>query len=358
MLCPEERPYLSVNIIQSECFWAARNRSRTRTRSTGWSGTDDKQEEIKLRVRDPMTHIQNGKAVFTDYRIEIKAVGSSLALSYSSVRRRYNEFVWLHNQLRSKFTETKNMPCLPSKKLFGRFAVDFIESRQRALEDYLQRLLNDEVLLGNAHLHLFLQTNFTPSEIESTLSRKDHEDVNHIILLATANQHNEHVQGSRRHRSISDSALETSYSSLDISDVTPGTSEVFSSGYYGDDEVPANDQSGSTTECLVAQRMMDTEPLSSSSSEYDLSMEEFFEFDDKNDKTKSKRKSHRASKQKSSAAHNTQGLFEYLMPISGCELESYIVFGSKQREEVRPKRETNDERIKRLVNEYEVVSIL
>lgn len=44
MLSPEERPYLSVNIMQSECFWAARNRSRSRTRSSGWSGTDDKQE--------------------------------------------------------------------------------------------------------------------------------------------------------------------------------------------------------------------------------------------------------------------------------------------------------------------------
>lgn len=218
-------------------------------------------------------------------------------------------------------------------------------------------MLNDEVLLDNAHLHLFLQTNFTPSEIESTLSRKDSEDVNHIIILATANQHDEHLQSSRRHRSISDSALESSYSSLDISDVTSGTSEVFSSGYYGDDEVPINDQSGSAKEILVAQGMMDNEQLSSSSSEYDLSMEEFFEFDDKNDKTKPKRKTHRASKQKS-FTHISQGLFEYLMPISKCKSESYVVFGSTRREELRSKRETNDERIKRLVNEYEVVSIL
>lgn len=222
---------------------------------------------------------------------------------------------------------------------------------------FANRLLNDEVLLGSAHLRLFLQTTFTVSEIESTLSRKDSEDVNHIIILATANQHEEHLQASRRHRSISDSALESSYSSLDINDVTPGTSEVFSSGYYGDDEVPTNDQSGSATEVLVAQGMMDNEPLSSCSSEYDLSMEEFFEFDDKNEKTKARRRSHTASKQKS-FTRISPGLFEYLMPISECKSESYVVFGSARTEELRPRRETNDERIKRLVNEYEVVSIL
>jgi hypothetical protein len=221
-------------------------------------------------------------------------------------------------------------------------------------------LIDDDVLLGNAHLHLFLQTDFTPSEIESTLHRKDREDVNHIIILATANQLDEHLQVNRRHRSISDSALESSYSSLDISDVTPVKSEVFSSGYYGDDEVPntGTDQSGSTTESLVVRSMLDAESFSaSSSSDFEFSIEEFFEFDDKIDKKKSKRRSQRLSKPKA-ITHTSQGLFEYLMPISECKSETYVVFGNTRREGLRPRRETNDERIKKLVNEYEVVSIL
>ncbi|KAK3742232.1 hypothetical protein QZH41_009012, partial [Actinostola sp. cb2023] len=59
-----------------------------------------------------------------------------MALSYSSVRRRYSEFVWLHKKLKDEISET-SMPSMPVKKVFGRFAVGFILSRQQSLEEYI-----------------------------------------------------------------------------------------------------------------------------------------------------------------------------------------------------------------------------
>lgn len=203
-------------------------------------------------------------------------------------------------------------------------------------------------------MHLFLQTNFTPNEIESVLERKDHDDVNHIIVLATTNQRHDYCHDNTSDYGL-DSSLNTndvsdnSFCSLDLNDAI-ASSESFSSGYYGDDEIPDGlDLSASISNPFDVRCMTDVFDSSTSSQEF-LSFEDFFEFDDK--KSKSRRRISRPAV--STKGHD--GLVECVMPMSKCDQESYVVFSVIKRD--RPSRESNEKWVKRLVNEYEVVSLL
>lgn len=56
-----------------------------------------------------------------------------------SVTRRYSDFVWLSKELSSIFPGCI-LPALPEKQAVGRFSTEFVESRQRGLERFLQRV--------------------------------------------------------------------------------------------------------------------------------------------------------------------------------------------------------------------------
>lgn len=51
------------------------------------------------------------------------------------VRRRFQEFVWLHRTLQIRYRDIV-MPSLPPAKYSGRFDPAFIEERKTALEDF------------------------------------------------------------------------------------------------------------------------------------------------------------------------------------------------------------------------------
>jgi len=76
-----------------------------------------------------------------------------------AVERRYNDFVWLRNRLR-KQCRGIIVPPLPDKgtikAVFGRFGVDFIKKRQRALERFLTQIVEHEKLRTSAPLQIFL----------------------------------------------------------------------------------------------------------------------------------------------------------------------------------------------------------
>ena len=51
------------------------------------------------------------------------------------MRRRFQEFVWLHRTLQVRYREIV-MPSLPPAKYSGRFEAKFIQERMSALEDF------------------------------------------------------------------------------------------------------------------------------------------------------------------------------------------------------------------------------
>lgn len=60
------------------------------------------------------------------------------AMTYTVVRR-FNDFVWLRNQLREALPYLI-IPSLPEKQQIGRFNTDFVDVRHRALQRWADRI--------------------------------------------------------------------------------------------------------------------------------------------------------------------------------------------------------------------------
>ena len=86
-----------------------------------------------IQVGDPVT--VGGVAPFTIYSVSSNLFTSSLI----SVHRRYSDFVWLQDVLKSMHP-LHIIPPLPPKQVIGRFDEVFIQERRRGLEKFLSRV--------------------------------------------------------------------------------------------------------------------------------------------------------------------------------------------------------------------------
>lgn len=84
-------------------------------------------------------------------------------LETTSVRRRYNDFVWLYNELNSQRLE---LPKLPNKQwkvsiiaAFNKknFEENFIKHRAKQLEKFVNKLAANPLAQSNRSFKLFLQ---------------------------------------------------------------------------------------------------------------------------------------------------------------------------------------------------------
>lgn len=98
------------------------------------------------------------------YKIITNSKREGFGGSDVSVTRRYSEFSWLAKELSNQFPGVI-IPALPEKQAVGRFSSDFVESRQRALEKFLQRCADHPDLGFSKTFLTFLQCD------EVTLSR-------------------------------------------------------------------------------------------------------------------------------------------------------------------------------------------
>jgi sorting nexin-1/2 len=78
----------------------------------------------------------------------------------SSMIRRYNDFVWLHQQLEKEYPGLI-IPHLPEKLAVGRFSEEFVKRRQRALEQFLNRTAAHTELVQSEDFRLFLEADDT-----------------------------------------------------------------------------------------------------------------------------------------------------------------------------------------------------
>lgn len=73
-----------------------------------------------------------------------------------SVVRRYNDFVWLSEQLAIS-SPGSIVPALPEKQVIGKFTPDFVESRRRSLERFITRVASHPQLVFSPRFVAFLQ---------------------------------------------------------------------------------------------------------------------------------------------------------------------------------------------------------
>lgn len=71
--------------------------------------------------------------------------------------RRYSDFAWLSQELAREFPGMI-VPPIPEKLTVGRFGEDFVESRRRALEKFLQRIAAHQELSNSQYFIVFLQS--------------------------------------------------------------------------------------------------------------------------------------------------------------------------------------------------------
>ncbi|XP_061874633.1 sorting nexin-11 isoform X2 [Colius striatus] len=100
----------------------------------------------------------------------------------SCVRRRYREFVWLRRQLQ-KNAGLVPVPELPGKSTFFVGSTDeFIEKRRQGLQQFLEKVVQNVVLLSDSRLHLFLQSKLSLPEIEACVQGQGPQTVTEAIL--------------------------------------------------------------------------------------------------------------------------------------------------------------------------------
>jgi hypothetical protein len=70
--------------------------------------------------------------------------------------RRFNDFIWLHDQLSFVYPGAI-IPPLPEKQTVGRFTPEFVECRRRSLEKFISRVTKHTDLRNSSSLNSFLQ---------------------------------------------------------------------------------------------------------------------------------------------------------------------------------------------------------
>lgn len=91
---------------------------------------------------------------------------------YSSVLRRYSDFLWLYERLH-KEKAGAIVPPLPEKQAVSRFSPEFVEDRRRALEKFLRRVILHPELWAADCLLTFLRADDVAFQHAKNTSKSD-----------------------------------------------------------------------------------------------------------------------------------------------------------------------------------------
>ncbi|XP_048473789.1 sorting nexin-10B isoform X5 [Rhincodon typus] len=131
---------------------------------------DKKKEFISVWVRDPRVKKEDSWHSYVDYEICVHTNSMCFTKKTSCVRRRYREFAWLRQRLQDNAVLI-SLPELPPKNpFFSASNVQHVEQRCQGLQEFLEKVLQINVLLSDSRLHLFLQTQLNTTEIEACAS--------------------------------------------------------------------------------------------------------------------------------------------------------------------------------------------
>ncbi|KAM6399427.1 sorting nexin-11 [Rhynochetos jubatus] len=144
---------------------------------------ENREEELTtVRVQDPRVQNEGSWNSYVDYKIFLHTNSKAFTAKTSCVRRRYREFVWLRRQLQ-KNAGLVPVPELPGKSTFFVGSTDeFVEKRRQGLQQFLEKVVQNVVLLSDSRLHLFLQSQLSVPEIEACVQGQGSQTVTDAIL--------------------------------------------------------------------------------------------------------------------------------------------------------------------------------
>ncbi|KAM9520448.1 sorting nexin-11 isoform 1-T1 [Guaruba guarouba] len=150
---------------------------------SGFRMLENREEELTtVRVQDPRVQNEGSWNSYVDYKIFLHTNSKAFTAKTSCVRRRYREFVWLRRQLQ-KNAGLVPVPELPGKSTFFVGSTDeFIEKRRQGLQQFLEKVVQNVVLLSDSRLHLFLQSQLSVPEIEACVQGQGPQTVTEAIL--------------------------------------------------------------------------------------------------------------------------------------------------------------------------------
>ncbi|CAG8635798.1 12179_t:CDS:10, partial [Dentiscutata heterogama] len=115
-----------------------------------------------ITVTEPLKEFDGTKDAFISYLITTKTTLDAFSSPTVSVRRRFQDFVWLHNSLSRDFAACV-VPPLPDRHRMeyitgDRFGPEFVEKRRASLQRFLARLSRHPTLQKSEYFRLFLES--------------------------------------------------------------------------------------------------------------------------------------------------------------------------------------------------------
>ena len=110
---------------------------------------------LTITVSDPKKESE-GMNSYVSYKVNTSTNREEFSYGQFGVIRRYSDFAWLSDRL-ARDVPGAIVPPLPDKAVVGRFGADFVESRRRQLERFLQQTAEHEELSKSHYFQTFLQ---------------------------------------------------------------------------------------------------------------------------------------------------------------------------------------------------------
>ncbi|KAK9763833.1 intercellular trafficking and secretion [Basidiobolus ranarum] len=116
--------------------------------------------QMKVTITDPQKEYEGTTAQHISYLVTTETELQSFPKPHIQVRRRFQEFVWLHNTLAYEYPACM-VPPLPEKHRMeylkgDRFGQEFVDKRKDSLERFLQRVARHPTLQKSGCLRIFL----------------------------------------------------------------------------------------------------------------------------------------------------------------------------------------------------------
>ncbi|KAJ3093630.1 intercellular trafficking and secretion [Physocladia obscura] len=117
---------------------------------------------LEISVSDPQKHGE-GTSAFVNYLITTNTSLESFSASQVTVRRRFQDFSWLHKALTDEYPYVI-LAALPGKHRMeyitgDRFNSEFLEKRKASLDNYMKRLAKHPLIAQSQILRRFLESN-------------------------------------------------------------------------------------------------------------------------------------------------------------------------------------------------------
>lgn len=117
------------------------------------------ERDLIVRIGEPEKHGEGTVDAYVSYEVNTTTRLSTFSAREMKVKRRFQDFVWLHDVLYKEF-KTVFIPPVPEKnrtEYLDRFGTEFIEKRRVALQRFMDRITTHPVLKHSETLKVFLE---------------------------------------------------------------------------------------------------------------------------------------------------------------------------------------------------------